>query len=147
MLRILDVTDANDPWLKRAERVHRQLRPHLPSDYTEKMARVFRGGAQMSLAIDADDVTGVSVWRVYENTYCGPFLYVDDLVTDGDTRGQGHGAALLAHLKAEATARGCAQLVLDSGMGNSLGHRFYFREGLLAEALHFRSELHPASRI
>src|SRR5437762_1320352 len=104
MLRILDVTDANDPWLKRAERVHRQLRPHLPSDYTEKMARVFRGGAQMSLAIDADDVTGVSVWRVYENTYCGPFLYVDDLVTDEEKRSSGVGRALLDHLVAKGRA-------------------------------------------
>ncbi|MCJ9714285.1 GNAT family N-acetyltransferase, partial [Bordetella hinzii] len=35
----------------------------------------------------------------------------------------------------------CAQLVLDTGLGNALAQRFYFRQGLLSAALHFRQAL------
>ncbi len=41
------------------------------------------------------------------------------------------------HLREEARALRCAKLLLDSAMSNSLGHRFYFRTGLLASALRF----------
>jgi hypothetical protein len=40
-------------------------------------------------------------------------------------------------LKDEARALGCSRLVLDTPLSNALGHRFYFREGLLATALRF----------
>ena len=62
---IIDVTDAAGKviapeLLKKSERVHRQLRPALPADYAGKMARVFAGGARMSVALDGDDVAGVA---------------------------------------------------------------------------------------
>jgi ribosomal protein S18 acetylase RimI-like enzyme len=74
---------------------------------------------------------------VQENLVHGRFLYVDDLVTDEALRGSGHGALLLAHLQQEARALGCGKLVLDTPLSNSLGQRFYFRNGLLATALRF----------
>ncbi|MNT19214.1 hypothetical protein D3C72_1544650 [compost metagenome] len=40
-------------------------------------------------------------------------------------------------LKAEARAAGCRKLVLDTPLTNVLGHRFYYRNGLLASALRF----------
>ena len=67
----------------------------------------------------------------------GLHLYVDELGSDEAWRRSGHGHALMERLKAEARALGCAKLVLDTPLTNTLGHRFYYREGLLATALRF----------
>jgi len=40
-------------------------------------------------------------------------------------------------LKAEGRARGCHKLVLDTALENTFGHRFYYRQGLLAMSLRF----------
>src|SRR5205807_374668 len=100
--------DINDPsgsvvapdWLAKAERVHRQLRPKLPSDYVAKMASVFAGGGRMCIAVDAEEVVGVAVYRVYDNTFDGVHMYVDDLVTDETRRSAGFGKALMEHMQA-----------------------------------------------
>lgn len=67
----------------------------------------------------------------------GRFLYVDDLVTDAEGRGQRHGERLLQALRELGRAEGCQQLVLDTALANALAQRFYFRSGLLARGLHF----------
>jgi hypothetical protein len=41
----------------------------------------------------------------------------------------------------EGQALGCARLVLDTPLTNVLGHRFYYRNGLLATALRFGQTL------
>ena len=121
----------------------RQLRPHLKSEleFVERWKRQAGTGYRLSASWLHTKPVALAGYRISENLIYGLHLYVDDLVTDAETRGQGHGGALLSHLKAEAATRGCTRLVLDSGMANSLGHRFYFRQGLLAEALHFTSRV------
>ncbi|PLT17544.1 MULTISPECIES: GNAT family N-acetyltransferase [Ralstonia] len=119
--------------------VMHQLRPHL-ADADELVARwrrqvedgyrliaVWRGGEPVALA----------GYRLQENLVYGPFLYVDDLVTDNRLRSSGLGNVLMDHLKAEAARMGCTRLVLDTPLSNVLGHRFYYRNGLLAGALRF----------
>lgn len=44
---------------------------------------------------------------------------------------------MMDRLDAEALALGCTRLLLDTPLSNALGHRFYFRQGLLARALRF----------
>ena len=80
-------------------------------------------------------------YRVTENLVHGKFLYVDDLISDQTARGRGYGAQLLDKLKMEGRALGCNKLVLDTGLDNYLAHRFYFRQGLLAQALRFNIPL------
>lgn len=80
-------------------------------------------------------------FRLQENLFHGVHFYVDDLVTDETLRGSGHGHLLMDHLKAEALRSGCSRLVLDTPLTNALGHRFYFRHGLLARALRFSIDL------
>ena len=121
----------------------RQLRPHLASadelverwrlqqDEHYHLAALWQDGKPAALA----------GWRLQHNLVHGRFLYVDDLVTDETQRGSGHGAALIAWLKAKAAALGCARLTLDTPMNNYLGHRFYFRTGLLAMALRFNAPI------
>jgi GNAT superfamily N-acetyltransferase len=124
-------------WLERTERVHRQLRPHLPDDYTEIMWRVLED-ARMALAVDGDAVLGLSVYRWHENTFDGLKFYIDDLVTDETNRSKGVGHELIAHLERVAKELGASGLVLDSGTQRTQAHKFYFREGFVIPAFNFK---------
>ena len=124
-------------WLERSERVHRQLRPHLPADYTEKMRRVLED-ARMALAVEGDIVLGLSVYRWYENTSDGLKFYIDDLVTDDACRSEGVGHALIEYLDRISRSLGASGLVLDSGTQRIRAHKFYFREGFVIPAFNFK---------
>ena len=144
-LRIVQVTgterEVTEPqWLTAAEGVHRQLRPQLPPDYPQKMQRVFRDGGEMCVAIRADRVVGVAVFREFENTHAGRRLYVDDLVTEETERSTGAGRTLIAYLEKIARDRGCSGFDLESGTHRTRAHRFYFREGFFITAFSFRKE-------
>ena len=120
----------------------RQLRPHLASaaELVERWARQKAAGYRL-LALWRARPLALAGYRVQENLIHGRFLYVDDLVTDEAARGSGHGQRLMDRLKAEGRTLGCDRLVLDTALGNALGQRFYFRNGLLATALRFNIPL------
>ena len=146
MTRIIEINDDSGAvvaadWFAKAERVHRQLRTDLPAKYEAKMKRVFAGGARMCVAVDGTVLTGVAVYRVYENTFNGRQLYVDDLVTDAKRRSAGVGRALLSYLERKARAANLDNLALDSGTQRQQAHKFYFREGMVATAFHFGKKL------
>ncbi len=86
-------------------------------------------------------VQAVAGYRFIEMLYCGQVLYVDDLNTDQRRRSAGFGKLLLDWLKQQATAGGCGELHLDSGVQREQAHRFYFREHLTITAYHFRVKL------
>lgn len=127
-------------WLARAESVHRQLRPHLPSDYAAKMARVL-DSARMALVVEGETVLGLAVYRWHENTFDGLKFYIDDLVTDDARRSEGVGHALITHLAEVARKLGAGGLVLDSGTQRTQAHKFYFREGFVIPAFNFKKSL------
>jgi GNAT superfamily N-acetyltransferase len=145
-MRIIQITGSDreiiEPsWLRAAEAVHRQLRPQLPDDYPGKMARVFREGGEMCVAVRGETVVGLAVFRQFENTHAGRRFYVDDLVTDEAGRSTGVGKAMVEHLVQIARARGCPGIELESGTQRMLAHRFYFREGFLVTAFSFRKQI------
>jgi len=146
VIEVVEITDerggiAAPDWLGKAETVHRQLRPAMPPEYQAKMRRVFAGGARMCVAVDGKNVAGVAVYRMYENTWSGKQLYVDDLVTDEKRRSQGVGRALLGYLEEKARAAGFENLSLDSGTQRQQAHKFYFREGMVVTSFHFGKKL------
>lgn len=127
--------------LAKAERVHRQLRPQIPGDYVATMLRILASGAQMAVALDGDEVAGLALFRLIENTHVGRKLYVDDLVTDSERRSSGVGHALIVFLEAEARHFECVSLDLDSGTQREQAHKFYFREGFTVKAFSFSKPL------
>ncbi len=143
LVAVTDLTGAivESEWLRRAETVHRQLRPQLPADYSGRLSAVFANGGRMLVATEGDAVRGVALWRLIENTYEGRRLYVDDLVTDERCRSQGVGNRLLGWLHAMAQARGCDVLALDSGVQRDQAHKFYFHEGLTISSFCFRKTI------
>lgn len=137
----------NETQIRAAFSVMQQLRPHLANahDMLERVQRMQQNDGYRMLAIwNNTDVIAVAGYRFQENLIYGPFLYVDDLVTLDTARGQRCGAKLLHALQTIGIDAGCARLVLDTGLANSLAQRFYFRQGLLSTGLHFGMTL-PAT--
>lgn len=120
-----------------------QLRPHLVSadDFVVRWRRQVADGYRMMALFNGSRALALAGFRVLENLVHGRYLYVEDLVTDEGLRSRRHGEQLMARLKREAKILGCEKLVLDTPLSNSLGHRFYFRNGLLAISLRFNIEI------
>lgn len=120
-----------------------QLRPHLRSaqELVERTATQRAQGYRLLVVWNAGRPVAAAGYRRMDNLIYGPFVYVDDLVTDAGERGRGYGEQLLEAVAEIARTQGCAQLVLDTGLANALAQRFYFRAGLLSRGLHFCMEL------
>lgn len=121
----------------------RQLRPHLTSEeeFISRWQSQTAAGYKLMVSWSADVPAALAGYRLQENLIHGVHFYVDDLVTDESIRGAGYGRGMLERLKSEARRSGCRRLILDTPLTNSLGHRFYFRHGLLARALRFSIDL------
>jgi GNAT superfamily N-acetyltransferase len=96
-----------------------------------------------SFAAGSDDAVAVAGFRRLHSLLWGDCLYVDDLVTLPEGRGQSHADALFSWLIAEANRLGCEQLHLDSGMQRHTAHRFYLNHRLDITALHFQMAVEP----
>ena len=120
-----------------------ELRSHL-TDAAAFIAQVRRQAEQhyrlLGLWRDGE-LQALAGYRLQENLIYGRFLYVDDLITASAARSHGLGAKLLDALKEEARGQQCAWFVLDTALGNALGQRFYYRQGLLGAGMHFRQAL------
>ena len=117
----------------------KQLRPHLASgqEFIVCWRRQKSAGYRLIAVWDQARPVALAGFRVQVNLVHGTHFYVDDLVTEEAQRSGGYGRTLMERLKAEGMALGCAKLVLDASLVNTLGHRFYYRQGLLATALRF----------
>ena len=135
-MKVVPVRADDDAMLRKCERVHRQLRPHL-HDYVVRLKQVLGAGAEMAAALVDGDVAGVTVFRVLEKTHSGRDLYCDDLVTDETKRSTGVGHALMQYMEAICRERRCDTFSLDSGAQRQQAHKFYFREGMVITSFHF----------
>ncbi len=123
-----------------------QLRPHLASaeEFVARVARQRAEGYRLLAAWRDGVAVALAGYRTEENLIHGRFLYVDDLVAAETERRQGLGARLLDAVAGEGRRLGCRRLVLDTALDNVLGHRFYYRQGLVARALRFSREIAPS---
>ena len=120
-----------------------QLRPHLsgPGEFVARWRRQTADGYRLIAILREGRPEALAGFRVQDNLMHGRHLYLDDLVTDEARRSSGLGERLLRHLLAVGRETGCSKLVLDTPLANVLGHRFYYRQGLLASALRFNVPL------
>ena len=117
-----------------------QLRPEFDEQrfVTQMQRQIASDGCRASVLYDNAGVPrAFAAWRVMEMLAVGKHVYVDDLITDGNSRSRGYGKAMLDWLKAQARQEGCVRLQLDSGTQRQDAHAFYLRERLRIEALHF----------
>lgn len=133
----------NDDDLRACFPVMRQLRPHLldEADFSQRLRRMASQHYHLLAVWKGSTPLALAGYRLQENLIYGRFLYVDDLVSAAGHRGRQFGARLLAELRQVAARENCEKLVLDTGLSNALAQRFYFRQGLLTEAVRFASTL------
>ncbi|EPJ95319.1 GNAT family N-acetyltransferase [Pseudomonas psychrophila] len=119
------------------------LRPHLrdPGAYSAQLLRQMAQGYRLLAAWQGHRLVGLAGYREMENLIYSRFIYVDDLVVSPDMQRSGLGSRLLSCVRDEAVRRQCDHLVLDTGLHMALAQRFYFRQGLLAQGMHFTQKL------
>ena len=144
-MKVLAVARDDIDVLASAETVHRQLRPHLQSNYVGRIQEVLAGGAEMAVAMVGRKVAGVTIFRILEKTHSGRDLYCDDLVTDETRRSTGVGHALMQYMESVCRERGCDTFSLDSGAQRQQAHKFYFREGMTITSFHFDKKIGKTS--
>tara|TARA_R110002073_G_C9230636_1_gene560749 strand:- start:211 stop:633 length:423 start_codon:yes stop_codon:yes gene_type:complete len=116
-----------------------QLRPHVvKGDYLGLIREMEDQGGRLIAAMEGEKVVGCAFFRQEVRLYTGPLFYVDDLVTDENTRSKGVGHALLDWVENEAKAKGIKTIALDSGVHREQGHKFYFREGFAITSFNFK---------
>ena len=121
-----------------------QLRPALTAETFVAQVRVQMRdeGFRLVAGLDEHDVVrALAGFRVETMLHRGRSMYVDDLVTDVNTRSHGFGAALFDWLVAEARRLDCQELHLDSGVQRFDAHRFYLRQRMAITAHHFMLKL------
>ena len=128
-----------DPEIAACLPVLRQLRPALGDDpaVVDQIGRQRLEGYRLLAAWRGEHVIGIAGYRLQENLIYGRFCYLDDLAVLDSERRSKVGVLLLDAVAAAATVAGCKQLILDTGLGNALAQRFYFRNGMLSSALRF----------
>lgn len=119
--------------------VMRELRPNLNGQaaFVGQFRRQSKEGYRLLAAWQGERVVALAGYRLQENLLYGRFAYIDDLVVAAGARSQGLGQQLIEAVREEAKRHRCDRLVLDTALSNAFAQRFYFRQGLLATALHF----------
>ena len=115
-----------------------QLRPQYSLEtITAQIKKQQADGYQLAIVSDEDKVVCVAGFVFAEKLAWTKHMYVDDLVTDENSRSKGAGKAMITFLKTVAAGNGCKELHLDSGMQRKDAHRFYAREGFDTTGYHF----------
>jgi GNAT superfamily N-acetyltransferase len=128
----------NETEIKRCCSVLRQLRPHLEeSAMVRQIVRQQAAGYLLAYCEAEHLIRSVAGYRYGENLAYGKFMYVDDLVTNGDDRSKGFGKFLFDWLVAAAKEQGCEVLALDSGVQRFGAHRFYLTNRMDIVSHHF----------
>ncbi|MES2963791.1 MAG: GNAT family N-acetyltransferase [Bdellovibrionota bacterium] len=129
--------------LERIFPIMKELRPHLDLDEFKRLAALAHAADGYRLVVREIKGEAVAVmgYRILHDFVHGSHLYIDDLVTTKDARGEGHGAQLLRFAEGEARRLGLAGLRLSTGTENKDARRFYEREGWEARSVTFKKKM------
>jgi GNAT superfamily N-acetyltransferase len=120
-------------------KVMRQLRPHISEEqaFIDQVERQINDGYHMVYIKDHEGIKAIVGYRYLEFLAWGKVLYIDDLITDVETRKNGHGSKLLKWVIEQARNAGCDQVHLDSGPQRHDAHKLYFNHGFKIIGYHF----------
>jgi GNAT superfamily N-acetyltransferase len=118
-----------------------QLRPHLTSETFVTQVQRQQGYNLAFGTTEAQAVVAVAGFQLGECLAWGRFMYVYDLVVDGELRSHQYGQQLFTWLVDYAKQHQCEQLHLDSGVQRFDAHRFYLRNRMKITSHHFALEL------
>ena len=102
-----------------------------------------KAGCDIAVAVSEGRVLGLATFAVlYPAPELGGNMYMRDLFTVGEARGQGVGRAIMAYLARLAVARGCSRFDWTTEEGNKGALGFYDRLGAVRvqDRVYFRLE-------
>ena len=143
----MDVRELSHDDCRLAHAAMRELRPQVGDEasFVERVRSQFAQGYRLIGAFDGEHEHAVSVagFRIDEKLAWGRHIYIDDLSTLPEGRGQGGATALLRWIDAAAAAEGITEVHLDSGVQpeRQAAHALYFREGYRISSYHFQKAL------
>lgn len=144
-VEIVELTP-DDERLGEALGVMRDLRTTRSDEELRSLYAEGHAGGYRIAGLFADgECRAAAGYRVLTTFAHGRFLYIDDLVTAERWRSHGYGERLEAYLVGVASAAGCNQVRLDSGVQRRRAHRFYFRRGYSIESFNFGRPLEGGS--
>jgi len=118
------------------------LRPHLSHEQFIAQVRRQRAQSFQVLALRHDGaVRSAAGFRVLEFLAWGKVLYIDDVTTLEEARGQGFAGMLLDWLVGHATNLGCNAVHLDTGYARHAAHRLYLGRGFELNCHHLALSL------
>jgi ribosomal protein S18 acetylase RimI-like enzyme len=122
--------------------VMHELRPNLANaaSFLQQVSRMKKQGYHLLMALENGVPVALAGYRDKEMLIHGNFIYVDDLITSESQRGKGLGDRLLQYIFDMAKEQRYSKVILDTGIGNALAQRFYYRMGMLAMGMHFSYE-------
>ncbi len=133
---------ATESEIRRCFAVMAQLRTKLAEDQFIRQVRLQQSqGYQLACLEDSGEVLSLAGFRFMDTLSHGKIMHVDDLVTAEDRRSRGCGSQLFDWLSKHATAQGCTELHLDSGVQRFAAHRFYCARRMHMSAHHFSLSL------
>ncbi|MDB5056122.1 MAG: N-acetyltransferase [Bacilli bacterium] len=123
--------------------IMQQLRPHLmQDDFLIKIKRLQHKYDYTLVAVVVEGkVKSAAGFRITESLAWSSYLYVDDLITDENSRSEGYANLLFDWLDLEAKKNNCEQFHLDSGVQRHDAHRFYLRRKMDITCHHFQNTL------
>jgi len=118
------------------------LRPHLkPEGFAERILEMFQEGYVLAF-IERDGRAASAIGYRYQNyLYNGKHIYIDDLSTLSEYRGQGLAGKLLDYVFVQARQSGLENVTLDSGYQRKHAHRLYLNKGFVLSSHHFEKSL------
>lgn len=135
-----------DDEFREAFPVLNQLRDHLSMDeYLDLLPEMQAEGYRLFAYFEDGDIVGVVGWTKHHNFYSGPHVFVYDLVTDEDRRGEGIGTALLEDVHDRARQADCEYVSLESGLWRERAHEFYDQLGYEKFCYSFRKSIEDAA--
>ena len=119
-----------------------QLRDHLTeAAFLEQLDVMREDGYRLFALFEDGEVVAVVGLVVRRNFFCDRHVFVEDLVTDEDKRGEGNGSRLLEYVHEFAREQSCSYVELESGLWREEAHEFYEDHGYEKLCYSFRRKV------
>jgi len=133
-------TAKTDSDLLKCRRAIQALRPMLNDDiYLESAQKTLADNRQFIFIEEHQEAAAVAVFETGYNLFRGKYIYIDDLTTLPEYRGNGYASVLLDWIMEYARNEKFDQIHLDSGVNDarSNAHRLYLNKRYQVTSLHF----------
>ena len=123
---------------------YKELRTHLTEEHSfiQQVRRQQEYGFKLIFIKNSKAVVACAGYRFLETLAWGKIIYIDDLVTKEEARGNGYGSGLLRYIDEQAKIHQCNEVHLDTGYHRHSAHRVYLRHGFQLNCHHFSKVPH-----